>query len=78
MGLFDRLKNQPAENASAPAEKGGNKSKRIVFERLPENLEEFKMLPQAGLVDPFDTAALTVLAFCFYPDRLFVAAHIPV
>ncbi len=42
----------------------------IVFSKLPDSLEEFMSLPQAAMATPFDTAALTVLALCFYPkDR---------
>ena len=62
MGIFDNLKNK-VNQAS------GNKSETIVFEKLPDNVEEFKALPQAALATPFDTAALTVLALCFYPEN---------
>ena len=42
----------------------------IVFERIPTSLEEFKALPQAAMANPFDTAAMTVLALSVYPkDR---------
>ncbi len=68
MGLFDKIKNPPVAKAPVAAS-GGNKSKKIVFGRLPESFEEFKSLPEAQLSDPFDTAALTVLAFCFYPEN---------
>ena len=68
MGLFDKIKNPPASKAPIAAS-SGNKSKKIVFGRLPESFEEFKSLPEAQLLDPFDTAALTVLAFCFYPEN---------
>ena len=61
MGLFDNL-NKPNQQ---PA--GGNKTKDVVFSALPETLEEFISLPQASLSDPFDTAAMTVLALFFYP-----------
>ena len=61
MGLFDNLNKtnqQPAD---------GNKTKDVVFSALPETFEEFISLPQASLSDPFDAAAMTVLALCFYP-----------
>ena len=61
MGLFDSNNTQPAQ---APS---GNKFVDVVFSALPDNLEQFTTLPQAALFDPFSTAALTVLAFCFYP-----------
>ena len=66
MGLFDNLTNK-AGNAVQSAG-GQNKTVSVTFERLPEKLEEFKALPQAALQNPFDTAALTVLALCFYPQ----------
>ena len=62
MGLFDSIK-QPSANS------GGNRTEEIVFDRLPETLEEFKAMPQAALSTPFQTAAMTVLAFCFYPPN---------
>lgn len=47
-----------------------NKKEKIVFNSLPETYEQFISLPQASLSTPFQTAAMTVLAFCFYPkDR---------
>ena len=73
MSLFDKLKNQAVSatvNAvKQTAGKIGNKTEKIVFSALPENLEEFKSLPQAALSSPFDTAAMTVLALCFYPEN---------
>ncbi|MBQ9535364.1 MAG: hypothetical protein IJU78_05945 [Clostridia bacterium] len=42
--------------------------KDIVFEKLPATAEELAALPQGTLADPFDTAALTVLALCRYPQ----------
>lgn len=62
MGLFDSIK-QPSANT------GGNRTEEIVFDRLPDTLEEFKAMPQAALATPFQTAAMTVLAFCFYPQN---------
>ncbi len=42
------------------------KEYRVVFDRLPADLEEMKAMPQAGLRTPADTAALTVAALCAY------------
>lgn len=72
MGLFDKLKNQAA-NAVSDAVKGtvqslGNKREKIVFKDIPETLEGFCALPQAAMSTPFDTAAMTVAAFCVYPS----------
>ncbi|MBO5936335.1 MAG: hypothetical protein J6Q79_01825, partial [Clostridia bacterium] len=36
---------------------------------LPESYEAFTALPEAKMDNPFSTAALTVLAFCFYPEN---------
>jgi len=42
-------------------------TREIRFAALPESLAAFRALPQAAMATPFDTAALTVLAFCIYP-----------
>ena len=63
MGLFDNI------GKAAPAtQTGGNKSVDVVFSRLPDTYEEFTALPQAALSTPYDTAAMVVLALCFYPQ----------
>ena len=68
MGLFDKLKNNPVPAVqSVPT--STNKSVKITFAALPETLEAFKVLPEARLETPFAAAALTVLAFCFYPEN---------
>ncbi len=46
------------------AVKNSAASKEITFDKLPENLDELKALPQADLTDPYGTAALTVAALC--------------
>ncbi|MBR3588071.1 MAG: hypothetical protein IKL16_00755 [Clostridia bacterium] len=84
MALFDMFKSK-AENAvkktvnsavtqginkvSSAVSNMGNKKEEIVFSSLPTSLEEFKALPQAAMSTPFETAALTVLAFCYYPQN---------
>ena len=84
MSLFDMFKSK-AENAvkktvnsavtqginkvSSAVSNMGNKKEEIVFSSLPTSLEEFKALPQAAMSTPFETAALTVLAFCYYPQN---------
>ena len=67
MGLFDNLKNKVNEAAAQP-QTGGNKTVKVMFPKLPDDLAGFKTLPQAALSNPFDTAAMTVLALCFYPQ----------
>ena len=42
-------------------------TREISFSALPDSLAAFQALPQAAMATPFDTAALTVLAFCIYP-----------
>ncbi len=66
MGLFDNIMNK-AEKAVQNIG-GSNKTVDVTFASLPESLEEFRALPQAALNNPFDTAAMTVLALCFYPQ----------
>lgn len=46
---------------------GSNKTETVVFSALPDDFQQFTALPQAALSSPFDTAAMTVLALCFYP-----------
>lgn len=38
----------------------------FTFETLPENLAQLQALPEAALVSPFQTAALTICALCAY------------
>jgi len=64
MGLFDNI----GKPAAQPAQQGGNRSVDVVFGKLPDTFEEFTSLPQASLSTPYDTAAMTVLALCFYPQ----------
>ena len=84
MALFDMFKSK-AENAvkksvntavtqgfnkaASAVSNLGNKKEKIVFRNLPSTFEEFASLPQAALSTPFDTAAMTVLAFCYYPQN---------
>lgn len=67
MGLFDKLKNTPVTTQDFQV--GTNSTQRIVFSHLPETFEQFTALTQAALATPFETAAMTVLAFCFYPEN---------
>lgn len=84
MALFDMFKSK-AENAikksvnsavtqgfnkaTSAVSNLGNKKEKIVFSSLPSSFEEFASLPQAALSTPFETAAMTVLAFCYYPQN---------
>ena len=74
MGLFDIFANKTANQIGNAIKQGvqnaGNKKEKIIFSSLPETFEQFVSLPQASLSTPFETAAMTVLAFCYYPmDR---------
>ena len=68
MGLFDKLKTNPAPTPQT-VQAGTNKSVKITFSSLPESYEAFTALPEAKMDNPFSTAALSVLAFCFYPEN---------
>lgn len=67
MGLFDNI-NKPSAPAAGTPPTAESKTVKVVFDTLPETLEQFTALPQATLSNPYDTAALTVLALCFYPS----------
>lgn len=69
MAFFDKLKNQAASALKKTAANIGCKTENIVFADLPESMEAFMALPQAALSTPFDTAALTVVALCMYPEN---------
>ena len=69
MGLFDNLTNIVNGIPKNPAPAASNKTVEIVFPKLPDTFSEFTALTQAQLSTPFDTAALTVLALCFYPQN---------
>ena len=68
--FMDKLKNkarQAAKEAVKEAvQNAGNKTEKIVFNKLPDDLAEFKSLPQADMSTPFETAAMTVVALTYY------------
>ena len=67
MALFDKLKNiEPAGRNISASEEG----KTFVFEKMPSSYDEFINLKEASLSSPFDKAALTVIALCFYPENM--------
>jgi len=41
---------------------------KLTFKTLPKTKEELLALPEAACSTPFETAALTVLALCIYPE----------
>lgn len=56
------------DNISKKLENAANKKETFAFESLPKTVEEMKALPEATLVSPFATAALTVCALCVYAE----------
>jgi hypothetical protein len=68
MGLFDKLKTNPPPTPQT-VQRDTNKSVKITFSSLPESYEAFTALPEAKMDNPFGSAALSVLAFCFYPEN---------
>ncbi|MBP5492668.1 MAG: hypothetical protein J6Y08_07475 [Clostridiales bacterium] len=66
MGIFDSIPNP------APVQPAGGTqqtSKTVVFDEMPETLEQMQALPGASLTDPLEVAALTVAALCVYPSN---------
>lgn len=67
MGFFDKLKSEAASAVAGAIKQGASRSETIVFKDIPGTVEEFRALPQAKMTDPFETAALAVVAFCVFP-----------
>ena len=59
MGLFDSTKQQ-----------SGNHVESCSFAKLPQNVQELQILPEAVMDSPFKTAALTVAALCRYEENV--------
>ena len=68
MGLFDNIKKDVASAVTNAVRSATNRTEAVVFSKLPETFDEFAAMPQAAMATPFDTAAMTVLALCFYPQ----------
>lgn len=41
----------------------------ITLNRLPKTLQELQAMPQAGMTNPEEVAALTVAALALYPEN---------
>lgn len=67
-GLFDDIGVTTTLAQNEGIDSRGNKYVDVVFDELPTTYEEFIALPQASLSTVYDTAAMTVLALCFYPS----------
>ena len=69
MGLFDNIGKAVNNMAKSVTDSAKTpKTVDVVFSSLPETYEEFIAMPQAALSTPYDTAAMTILAFCFFPQ----------
>ena len=64
--FMDKLKNKAQQAVKEAVRNAGNKTEKIVFTKLPDDLAEFKSLPQADMSTPFETAAMTVVALTYY------------
>ncbi|MBO4495999.1 MAG: hypothetical protein J5752_09110 [Clostridiales bacterium] len=67
MGLFDNIQNAAAGVGGMNAAPAQETKKTVVFQEMPENLEQLRALPEASMKNPLDVAALTVAALCVYP-----------
>ncbi len=65
MSIFDRL-NKPVSEPPKAAPTVSAREMTFTFAALPESLSQLQALPEAKLENPFQTAALTVLALCAY------------
>ena len=64
MSIFDK----PIVSSDLPV-------RTFTFPTLPESLQELQSLPEAVLNDPYQTAALTVLALCAYAAEKNIGAE---
>ncbi|MBQ0011850.1 MAG: hypothetical protein KBT07_04005 [Clostridiales bacterium] len=68
MGLFDSIQNPTG--APVPTNTPDQlPRKTVVFQEIPETLEQMQALPEASMKDPLDVAALTIAALCVYPSN---------
>ena len=67
MGFFDDVKNAASNVVQAAVQSASNRTVEVSFADIPQSMEAFKALSQAQMSNPFDTAALTVVALCLYP-----------
>lgn len=65
MSFMDELRSKASQPGAAASSGSGTSS--VVLSCLPANLEQLKAMPEAGLTDPAQVAALTVAALCVYP-----------
>ena len=66
MSIFDKLKKSAESAMKSAASNAFASEETFKFSSLPESLDEMKALPEAQLMNPFATAALTVCALCAY------------
>ncbi len=66
MSIFDKLKSAPPVTSAPSTGNSPSVCAVFTFTSLPESLQEMQSLPEASLNNPYQTAALTVLALCAY------------
>lgn len=68
-GITGLFKNGKDAVEKAKKDAKCRESVTFTFEKLPENADELKALPEAVLDTPFKAAALTLLALCRYSEN---------
>ena len=72
MAIFTELKSAVRQNytdsVSCGAKGTGNARETFTFLGIPKSVTELSALPEAAMLNPFQTAALTILALCRYAD----------
>jgi hypothetical protein len=72
-GYFEETGEEETETVSEKEKRGAimtDEGMRFTFDALPKTREELEALPEAALLTPFQTAALTVAALCHYGENV--------
>ena len=75
MSIFDKLKSASPVTSAPSTGNSPSGCAVFTFTSLPESLQELQSLPEAVLNDPYQTAALTVLALCAYAAEKNIGAE---
>lgn len=62
------LRNEVKDASNSLQKAIATKTKNVVFDKIPSSIDEFKALPYSSLHDPYEVAALTVVALCRFAD----------
>jgi hypothetical protein len=62
------LRNEVKDSSNSLQKAIATKTKNVVFDKIPRSIDEFKALPYSSLHDPYEVAALTVVALCRFAD----------